>query len=61
MNQTRGKIKVARDDTEEPDMGENLERLNENLARIEDLSKRLVAALSARKPGDAASRGPART
>ncbi len=28
-------------------MGENLERLNENLAKVEELSKRLVAALSA--------------
>lgn len=39
-------------------MGENLDRLNQNLARIEDLSKRLVAALSARKPGDAGLSGP---
>ena len=39
-------------------MGESLERLNQNLSRMEDLSKRLVAALSARKPGDAGLEGP---
>jgi polyhydroxyalkanoate synthase len=39
-------------------MGESLDRLNQNLARMEGLSKRLVAALSARKPGDAGLEGP---
>ncbi|NKX43522.1 PHA/PHB synthase family protein [Roseicyclus persicicus] len=39
-------------------MGESLDRLNQNLAKIENLSKRLVAALSARKPGDAGLEGP---
>ncbi len=58
MNHWKGKIKVAREDAEEPVVGETLDRLNQNLARIEDLSKRLVAALSARKPGDAGLSGP---
>jgi polyhydroxyalkanoate synthase len=49
---------VARDDAEEPVVGENLDRLNQNLQRIEELSKRMVAALSARKPGDAGLSGP---
>ena len=39
-------------------MGENLERLNANLARVEELSQRLVAALSQREPGDAGLYGP---
>ncbi|MEM7722126.1 MAG: class I poly(R)-hydroxyalkanoic acid synthase [Pseudomonadota bacterium] len=39
-------------------MGENLDRLNENLAKVEDLSKRLVAALSHRHSGDAGLQGP---
>ena len=58
VTQRRDEIKVAGNDGEAPDAGENLDRLNENLARIEDLSKRLVAALSARKPGDAGLEGP---
>lgn len=58
MNHWKGKIKVARDDAEEPVVGENLDRLNQNLQRIEELSKRMVAALSARKPGDAGLSGP---
>ena len=49
---------MARDETEERDTGESLERLNQNLARMEALSKRLVAALSARKPGAAGLEGP---
>ena len=49
---------MARDETEERGTGESLERLNQNLARMEELSKRLVAALSARKPGDAGLEGP---
>ena len=36
----------------------NLERLNANLARIEDLSQRLVAALSAKKPTPPSLTGP---
>ncbi|MFW5654685.1 MAG: class I poly(R)-hydroxyalkanoic acid synthase, partial [Roseicyclus sp.] len=39
-------------------MGENLEKLNENLARVEQLSKRLVAALSQRHVHDAGLEGP---
>jgi len=58
MNQTRGKIKVSQDDVEEHAMGENLERLNENLAKIEALSKRLVAALGQRHPHDPGLEGP---
>jgi polyhydroxyalkanoate synthase len=36
----------------------NLDRLNANLARIEDLSQRLVAALAARKPTPPSLTGP---
>jgi len=36
----------------------NLERLNANLARIEDLSQRLVAALAAKKPTPPSLTGP---
>ena len=39
-------------------MGENLERLNANLKRVEELSQRLVAALSQREAGDAGLYGP---
>jgi polyhydroxyalkanoate synthase len=42
----------------EREMGENLDRLNRNLARVEELSKRLVAALSRRQPGDVGLEGP---
>ncbi len=58
MNQSRGKIKVAQGDVEESGMGENLERLNENLTKVEELSKRLVAALGTRHGGDAGLSGP---
>jgi polyhydroxyalkanoate synthase len=58
VNYWKGKIKVAREDAEERVVGENLDRLNENVARIEELSRRMVAALSARKPADAALSGP---
>jgi polyhydroxyalkanoate synthase len=58
MNQAKGKFKVPRNEPEDDPMGENLERLNENLAKVEDLSKRLVAALSRRSPGDAGLAGP---
>ncbi len=39
-------------------MGENVDKMNENLAKIEGLSKRLVAALSNREAGDAGLAGP---
>ncbi|MBF9031387.1 class I poly(R)-hydroxyalkanoic acid synthase [Rhodobacterales bacterium HKCCE3408] len=39
-------------------MGENLDRLNANLERIEELSQRLVAALSTRPVSDAGLEGP---
>jgi hypothetical protein len=54
----RDEIKVTDSDVEEHEMGENLERLNENLARVEELSKRLVAALSSRDPGMWGLEGP---
>ncbi|WJY20156.1 class I poly(R)-hydroxyalkanoic acid synthase [Fontisubflavum oceani] len=43
---------------EEGQLGENLDRLNENLKKMEELSKRMVAAISAREPGDAGLQGP---
>jgi hypothetical protein len=58
MTQNRVEIKVTDSDVEEHVMGENLERLNQNLARVEELSKRLVAALSSRDPGDVGLEGP---
>ncbi|AHM02680.1 Polyhydroxyalkanoic acid synthase [Roseibacterium elongatum DSM 19469] len=39
-------------------MGENLNRLNENLQKVESLSKRLVAALAEKTPGDVGLEGP---
>ncbi|PLL11100.1 class I poly(R)-hydroxyalkanoic acid synthase [Tabrizicola sp. TH137] len=45
--------------TEDNDAGERLVRLNENLAKVEALSQRLVAALSRRKAVDNALHGPA--
>ncbi|MEM1273440.1 MAG: class I poly(R)-hydroxyalkanoic acid synthase [Pseudomonadota bacterium] len=39
-------------------MAENLDRLNTNLAKIEELSQRMVAALSAKVPSDAGLEGP---
>ncbi|MEM9320350.1 MAG: class I poly(R)-hydroxyalkanoic acid synthase [Pseudomonadota bacterium] len=39
-------------------VGENLERLNANLTKMEELSKRLVAALSAKNSSDAGLEGP---
>ena len=39
-------------------MGENLDRLNENLAKMEELSRRLVAAMGRREPGDMGLEGP---
>jgi polyhydroxyalkanoate synthase len=37
---------------------ENVDRMGENLAKVEDLSKRLVAALARKKPIDPALQGP---
>lgn len=44
--------------TEENDAGERLVRLNENLAKVEELSSRLVAAMGKRKQFDTALNGP---
>ncbi len=44
--------------TKEDVAGENLERLNENLARVEALSQRLIKALSARNPNNPTLDGP---
>ena len=44
--------------TEENDAGERLVRLNENLAKVEELSARLVAAMGKRKQFDTALNGP---
>ena len=44
--------------TEENDAGERLVRLNENLAKVEELSARLVAAMGRRKQFDTALNGP---
>ena len=38
--------------------GENLEKMNENLARVEELTQRLVQAFSARNPANPALNGP---
>ncbi|QBX99578.1 class I poly(R)-hydroxyalkanoic acid synthase [Rhodophyticola sp. CCM32] len=43
---------------EDGEMGGSLERLNANLAKMEELSKRMVAAISAHDPGDAGLQGP---
>jgi polyhydroxyalkanoate synthase len=44
--------------TEEDDAKERLDRLNANLARVEELSQRLMTALSTRKKADPALSGP---
>ena len=44
--------------TQDSDAGARLDKLNANLAKVEELSKRLVAALSQRKQVDAALNGP---
>ena len=44
--------------TDESDAGQNSERLNANLAKMEDLTQRLVAALSQKRPLDPALQGP---
>ena len=38
--------------------GKNVEKLNENLAKVEELSQRLVQALAARKPSNPTLNGP---
>lgn len=45
--------------TEDNDAGDRLVRLNENLAKVEALSQRLVAAMAKRKAVDNALHGPA--
>jgi polyhydroxyalkanoate synthase len=44
--------------TEQTEDGKNFEKLNANLARVEELSARLVAALGRRKPKDPGLHGP---
>ncbi|MGL5009559.1 MAG: class I poly(R)-hydroxyalkanoic acid synthase, partial [Paracoccaceae bacterium] len=44
--------------TEEREVGPNVERLNANLARVEALSTRLVAAITKKREADAALQGP---
>lgn len=44
--------------THEDATGKNLEKLNQNLERVEELSQRLVQALSARNPADPSLSGP---
>lgn len=44
--------------TETFDQGENLERFNHNLNRIEELSQRLVSVMTHRKPLDTSLQGP---
>jgi len=44
--------------TQEDVAGENLEKMNENLARVEELTQRLVQAFSARNPANPSLNGP---
>ncbi|WP_294623126.1 class I poly(R)-hydroxyalkanoic acid synthase [uncultured Roseovarius sp.] len=44
--------------THEDVAGENLEKMNENLARVEELTQRLVKAFSARNPANPSLNGP---
>lgn len=44
--------------TKDNETGENLERLNTNLARVEELSQRLLAAMTHRDPANATLNGP---
>ncbi|MBZ0124645.1 MAG: class I poly(R)-hydroxyalkanoic acid synthase, partial [Roseovarius sp.] len=44
--------------TQDDVSGQNLEKLNRNLERVEELSQRLVQALSARNPANPALNGP---
>ncbi len=50
-----GFVKMA---TQEDVAGQNLEKLNQNLERVEELSQRLVKALSARRPAHPTLSGP---
>ncbi len=45
-------------DSDETTQGGDLDRLNENLSRIEELSQRLVAALSKKRKIDPSLQGP---
>ncbi len=65
MQHSRGKRKVADDkmdnksETEDgAQRSEALERLNENMAKVEALSKRLIAAMGQRSPTDQGLSGP---
>lgn len=54
-------IKVADDHTRDnaaPDGAEALQRLNENMAKVDALSKRLIAAMGNRTPADQGLSGP---
>ncbi len=44
--------------TKEDVAGENLERLNENLSKVEELSQRLISAMSARNPANPTLNSP---
>ena len=44
--------------TDDKDAGDRMVRLNANLARVEELSQRMTAALSRRKKADPALQGP---
>ncbi|MHA7876994.1 PHA/PHB synthase family protein [Roseivivax sp.] len=44
--------------TETFDQPQNLEKFNQNLARVEELSQRLIAAMTKRKPLDTSLQGP---
>lgn len=65
MQHPRWEIKVAQDKSDkttppegDPQDGEALDRLNENMAKVEALSKRLVAAMGQRSPADKGLSGP---
>ena len=44
--------------TQEDVAGENLEKMNENLARVEELTQRLIQAFSSRNPANPSLNGP---
>ena len=44
--------------TQDDVAGQNLEKLNENLAKVEHLSQRLIQALAARNPANPTLNGP---
>ena len=65
MRHLRREIKVGRENNESDadqevasDDGAHLAKLNANLAKVEELSKRLVAAMGQRTPSDAGLQGP---